>query len=133
MNIVGFGVLESELKKMANSNVHFLGAVDNKALPEIYKHNDVFVLPSKSEAWGLVVEEALNNGLPVIVSDIVGCKDDLVTEKTGLVFQNGSKDSLKQAVQKMADIKFYNSLRKGVSSLDFKMRMEKQVNAFLFE
>lgn len=133
LNIVGFGELENKLKNMARSNVHFLGAVDNKALPKIYQQNDVFILPSKSEPWGLVVEEALNNGLPVIVSDNVGCKDDLVTEKTGLVFQSGSKVSLSQAVKKITDIQFYNSLRKNISNLDFKKRMKNQVDVFLSE
>jgi glycosyltransferase involved in cell wall biosynthesis len=40
---------------------------------------DIFVLPSKlHETWGLVVNEAMNFGLPVIVSDKVGCGEDLV-------------------------------------------------------
>lgn len=79
------------------------------------------------------MEEALNNGLPVIVSDNVGCKDDLVAEKTGLVFQSGSKVSLSQAVKKITDIQFYNSLRKNISNLDFKKRMKNQVDVFLSE
>jgi hypothetical protein len=41
--------------------------MDNGLLPNIYQKNDVFILPSIGEPWGLVVEEALNNGLPVII------------------------------------------------------------------
>jgi glycosyltransferase involved in cell wall biosynthesis len=40
----------------------------------------VFVLPSKMETWGLVVNEALNFSLPVVVSDRVGCAADLVRD-----------------------------------------------------
>lgn len=73
LTIVGFGQLEQELKSIANSNISFTGAIDNELLHNIYIQHDVFILPSKSESWGLVVEEALNNGLPVIVSNHVGC------------------------------------------------------------
>ena len=49
--------------------------------------SDVFVLPSRDEHWGLVVNEAMTCGLPVIVSDACGCVDDLiVTGRNGVVF-----------------------------------------------
>ena len=67
--MVGFGRIEAQLKAAAGKNIKFIGAVDNKDLPAVYRANDVFVLPSVSETWGLVVEEALNNGLPVLLSD----------------------------------------------------------------
>ena len=119
LTIVGFGELEGQLKAMAGANVEFMGAVKNKELPDVYRKADVFVLPSRSEPWGLVVEEALNNGTPVIVSDKVGCRLDLVTDETGLVFDHDSGKSLMQAVDKMTDIAFYNRLRKNISGLDF--------------
>lgn len=131
LNIVGFGLQEAELKSIAKENVHFVGEIDNRNLGAWYQGSDVFVLPSKSEPWGLVVEEALNNGCPVIVSDRVGCKEDLVTEKTGLIFKNDSKDDLKSVVRKMTDTAFYNQLRKNISGLDFNLRAEKQVEVYL--
>ena len=105
--------------------------VDNVKLPNYYKNNDVFILPSKSEPWGLVIEEALNNGLPVIVSDKVGCKDDLVTVDTGLIFRYDDMDDLKNKVKKMCDVNYYNELRKCISFLDFNERIDKQVSVFL--
>lgn len=86
LTIVGFGEQEDELRALAGANVTFAGAVNNKRLPEIYQAHDVFILPSKSEPWGLVVEEALNNGMPVIVSDRVGCHKALINAQNGLVF-----------------------------------------------
>lgn len=133
LNIVGFGELESELKAIAKDNIKFLGAVGNKSLPDVYRQNHVLVLPSKSESWGLVVEEALNNGLPVIVSDKVGCKDDLITDETGLVFESDNSEALKNAIVKITDIEFYNKLRRGVSLLDFTKRMQQQVDVFCTE
>ena len=131
LTIVGFGQLEKHLKAMAGSNVRFVGAVDNEKLPAVYRAADVFVLPSIIEPWGLVVEEALNNGTPVIVSDRVGCKDDLVTAETGLVFRHDDAASLKAAVRQMCDVAFYNRLRQGVARLDFSRSARRQVEVYL--
>lgn len=131
LTIVGFGQQEKLLKAMAGSNVRFMGAVDNEKLPDVYRAADVFVLPSIIEPWGLVVEEALNNGTPVIVSDRVGCKDDLVTKETGLVFRHDDAASLKAAVRQMCDVAFYNRLRQGVARLDFSRSARRQVDVYL--
>lgn len=130
LTIVGFGELESKLKGMSNNNIFFTGSIDNESLPNVYKQHDVFILPSKSETWGLVVEEALNNGLPVIVSNRVGCGADLVTSETGLLFDYNSEDSLRDAVLKMTDISYYNQLRYNVSKMDFYERANNQIKAF---
>lgn len=72
---------------MAKDNIRFLGHVPNDSLPEIYERHDVFILPSRYEPWGLVVEEALFRGLPVIASDKVGSAADMVAAlETGAVF-----------------------------------------------
>ena len=131
LTIAGFGPLEGLLKALAGPNVRFLGPVDNDKLPAVYRAADVFVLPSRVEPWGLVVEEALNNGTPVIVSDRVGCKDDLVTAETGLVFRHDDAASLKAAVRQMCDVAFYNRLRLGVSRLDFTRSARRQVEVYL--
>lgn len=131
LSIVGFGELEQSLRAMAGENISFLGAVDNKQLPHVYQQHDVFILPSKSESWGLVVEEALNNGIPIIASDRVGCTDDVVTTKNGLIFQWNSSESLTRAIRKMQDLTFYNALRKNISTMDFEQIALRQVNCYL--
>lgn len=130
LNIIGYGEQEVELKQLAKENIHFLGCVANKQLSSYYQQADVFILPSNSEVWGLVIEEALNNGTPVIVSDKVGCRDDLVTEETGLVFDAGNSESLTKAIEKIRDINFYNQLRRGIANLDFAARAKRQVEVF---
>jgi glycosyltransferase involved in cell wall biosynthesis len=49
-------------------------------LPVLYGLADAFILPSHSEPWGLVVNEAMSCALPVIVSRVAGCAQDLVQE-----------------------------------------------------
>jgi glycosyltransferase involved in cell wall biosynthesis len=56
------------------------------------------VLPSKSEPWGLVVNEAMICGLGVIVSDSCGCQDDLV-DGNGFVFESGNQDQLQECMK----------------------------------
>lgn len=132
LTIIGTGPLRETLETSSKENIRFLGAKNNKELPTYYKEADVFVIPSKSETWGLVVEEALNNGTPVIVSSAVGCADSIVTPySTGLVFESGDKESLKQTILRMCDVELYNSIRLKVSKMDFMERSSKQVIAFL--
>ena len=58
--------------------VRFCGFVSPDALIPLYCAADLFVLPSSDETWGVVVLEALATGLPVIVSNMVGCHRDVV-------------------------------------------------------
>lgn len=132
LTIIGEGPLKKELKQFAKENIHFLGSINNSELSRYYVENDVFVLPSNSEPWGLVVEEALNNGTPVIVSSHVGCSESIVEPySSGIVFENGSKEGLFNAVKQMCNVDSYNQFRENVSKIDFMERSKQQVLSFL--
>jgi len=112
--LVGDGNLKETLERQAASlgceNVLFAGYVGFPQNVEYYKMADVFVLPSLHEPWGLVVNEAMIMGLPVIASSKVGCRKDLVVEgKNGFVFEDGNVEELTAV---MKDI-----LQKDVSAL----------------
>lgn len=130
LTIIGFGELENSLKAIAKPNIKFLGAIDNKELPVHYQSADVFILPSLSEVWGLVVEEALNNGTPVMVSNKVGCADEIVTEENGVVFSIET-DDFDEKLSKIRDIDTYNAMRKHISTMDFESIEQYQVNCYL--
>jgi glycosyltransferase involved in cell wall biosynthesis len=66
--------------------VKILGFVNQSQLPETYRASDLFVLPSDYEPFGLVVNEAMLCGCPVVVSDKVGAQQDLVTHGKPDVF-----------------------------------------------
>jgi glycosyltransferase involved in cell wall biosynthesis len=93
--------LESEAKSVAISDqVRFLGFVNQSGLPEAYTASDILVLPSSYEPFGLVVNEAMLCQCPVIVSDRVGARFDLVREgETGYVFPCGDVDALASALR----------------------------------
>lgn len=130
LEIVGFGEQEEQLKNLAKDNIHFIGAVDNNDLPYYYQNADVFVLASKSEPWGLVVEEAMNNGLPVMLSEMVGSHEDLVVDNTGVVFKL-TEDDFEKKLSFIMDIDNYNQMRASISRLDFNRIEERQVNCYL--
>ncbi|MDW8311094.1 MAG: glycosyltransferase, partial [Verrucomicrobiales bacterium] len=95
---VGAGELESRLREFAAQarlRVHFAGFKNQSELPACYAAADVLVLPSGSETWGLVVNEAMACGIPAIVSDAAGCAPDLIEEgRTGFTFPVGDAAAL---------------------------------------
>ena len=116
---------------MAGQNIHFLGAVDNDKLAEVYRANDVFVLPSIKEPWGLVVEEAFNNGLPVILSDRIGCAESLLVKgKNGYMFEYDNKPQLESVIKTMCNIETYNFMRKNVCDMNFEEYARKQTECY---
>lgn len=97
---VGDGPERSNLESRATElglaeRVRFLGFLNQSELPSIYCAADLFVLPSKFEPFGLVVNEAMLCGLPVVISDRVGARFDLVhPNENGYVFPVGDIDAL---------------------------------------
>lgn len=98
--LVGDGPLAAALRTMAEasayaSEVHFAGLRGSRELPPFYAFAGCFVLPSTREPWGLVVNEAMASGLPVIVSDRCGCAEDLVLHgRNGLIFDPAAESEL---------------------------------------
>ncbi|WP_448562187.1 glycosyltransferase [Trichothermofontia sp.] len=85
-----------------DDRVKFLGFVNQSSLPEVYTSADLFVLPSAFEPFGVVVNEAMLCGCPVIVSDQVGAAHDLVIPgKTGYIFPHGDIDILSKILRKV--------------------------------
>jgi glycosyltransferase involved in cell wall biosynthesis len=102
--VVGDGEERAALERQAagEPTVRFLGFRNQTELPRFLDLCDVFVLPSQHEPWGLVVNEAMNAGRPVIVSDDVGCAPDLVEDGvTGAVYPVGDTAALARAIARV--------------------------------
>jgi glycosyltransferase involved in cell wall biosynthesis len=102
--IVGDGEERQRLEQQAagDPDVRFLGFRNQTELPRYFDLCDVFVLPSRHEPWGLVVNEAMNAGRAVVVSDDVGCQQDLVREgETGAIFPAGDVAALAAALERV--------------------------------
>ena len=81
----------------------FLGHRAPAELPGLFAEADAFVLPSRHDGWGVVINEALGAGLPIIVSDGVGAAHDLVTHGVnGLITPAGDACALRDALVLLA-------------------------------
>jgi glycosyltransferase involved in cell wall biosynthesis len=81
--------------------VRITGFLNQTEIPKAYAAADLLVLPSRSETWGLAVNEAMNFSLPIIVSDRVGCGPDLVRAGVnGEVFEHNSAGALEAVLER---------------------------------
>lgn len=104
--IVGDGeqraALEQQASRTNRGDIRFLGFRNQSEMPRLYDLCDVFVLPSADEPWGLAVNEAMNAGRPVVVSDQVGCHKNLVQDgKNGFVFPVGDTAALADSLSRV--------------------------------
>jgi glycosyltransferase involved in cell wall biosynthesis len=109
--LVGNGILEEKLKYKvkkagASAKIHFMDFKNQSYMPVLYQAADLFCLPSKSETWGLSINEAMACGKAILASDQVGCTPDLVHPgENGAVFKSGDVNDLKKSIQKLTDDK----------------------------
>jgi glycosyltransferase involved in cell wall biosynthesis len=108
---VGAGEMQSKLEEAARQvrsrwgvATTFAGFINQSKLPPQYLAMDIFVLPSRrmGEAWGLVVNEALQAGCSVIVSDAVGCRDEFKDLARVRVVGVGAQRALGQAIEELS-------------------------------
>lgn len=107
LTLVGEGPLRSHLLSQipehVRSRVHFAGFHAPHELPALFGKADVFVLPSRHDGWGVVVNQAIAAGLPVICTSAVGAAADLVRHgENGFVVPPGDAERLAQALKGLA-------------------------------
>ncbi|WP_343523816.1 glycosyltransferase family 4 protein [Pedobacter sp.] len=131
---VGHPELEVETwNKNVKSRIHFMEFQNQSQMPIVYQACDLFCLPSVSETWGLAVNEAMAAGKAILVSDKVGCADDLVKpEVNGSVFKSGDLADLKQKLKALTENKA-KLTKMGMASKQIiqEWSFEKQVTAIV--
>lgn len=109
---VGAGELQEKLDAMAAEakakfgvSSSFTGFINQKELPSYYLASDIVALPSRrmGEAWGLVINEALNAGCSVIMTDAVGCQYEFGSWERARVIAEGNDVSLGRAIGQLAE------------------------------
>ncbi len=106
--IAGAGMLSDSINTLAAMNkfqLVNLGFCNQTEMPAVYAAADVLVLPSSGqETWGLVANEALACGRPIIVSDVCGCALDLAADGTaGRIFPMGNVAALANTIAELLD------------------------------
>lgn len=107
--IIGDGSERKKLEQLAEElkieDIYFEGYITFPKNVIYYKIADIFVLPSEYEPWGLVVNEAIIMGLPVVVSSHVGCREDLIQNgKNGYIFENNDREDLTRCLQQTLNL-----------------------------
>jgi len=120
LGVVGDGGLEGAMRRRVEERglegVHFLGFRQDDALLAVYAAADLFVLASRQEPWGVVVNEAAAAGLPLLLSDAVGAAADLL--KPG---ENGEVFSAVD-IDQMASVWLTLSQRKDLGRMGVRSR-----------
>lgn len=99
-------------------NVHFVGFKTKKELAEYYSNADIFVLPTREDIWGLVINEAMSFGLPVITTDRCIAGLELVDEgENGFIVKADSIDALHKKIVLLANDEELR-LKMGAKSLE---------------
>ena len=104
---VGDGVARSELERRASTvtsgSIRVVGFKQRDELANFYALAEALVLPTHSDTWGLVVNEAMACGLPIITTDVAGCAEDLVhRNQNGFVVPVGNVIALADALKRLA-------------------------------
>ena len=93
--------LECRAQGIHPGSVHFAGFVHREDLPSYYGLAECLVLPTYSDTWGMVVNEAMACGLPIICSAVAGCAPDLIGANGRLV-SPGNTNELGRAMEELA-------------------------------
>jgi glycosyltransferase involved in cell wall biosynthesis len=107
LRIIGSGPEYNHLTTLIQSlgltsSVKLIGALSSEDLGLEYLNATALILPSQSEPWGLVVNEAFYYGCPAIVSSNCGCVPELIQGKTGKAFSTGVLSSLVKSINEWA-------------------------------
>jgi glycosyltransferase involved in cell wall biosynthesis len=101
--LVGDGTDAARLRDRAGPRVRFEGAKDRDALVADYARADVFVLPSRSEPWGMVLNEAASAGLPLVATEESGAAQDLIEDgRNGFRVSAGDIGALRDCLTRLA-------------------------------
>ena len=96
--------LMAALPEKVRARIEYAGFQPPDALPGFFGRADVFVLPSRYDGWGVVVNQALGAGLPVLCSEAVGAGHDLVRrDVNGATFPVGDAAALRTEMQRLLD------------------------------
>lgn len=121
--IIGSGPEEKNYKKLINEleidNIEIIGFQNKENLNSYYKSADLFVFPTRGDVWGLVINEALANGIPIISTDkCIAAVELLAREECGKIIPVDDLKALETSINEIIENDelrsklAYNSLRK---------------------
>jgi glycosyltransferase involved in cell wall biosynthesis len=96
-------MLEQQAREIGSGTITFVGFAQREQLPTYYALAEMLILPTYTDTWGLVVNEAMACGLPIILSQAAGCAADLVTDNwNGRIVPARDESALRSAMRSVA-------------------------------
>ncbi len=129
LTLIGDGEETKHLKSIANQNISFNPPIENIKLQNEFLNHDIFILPSISETWGLVVEEALYFGLPVMISKNCGSVELIKNGVNGYIFEPMNSEKIKSLILNIDNI-LYQELIEGVREFSVGEKDLKQLGVY---
>lgn len=142
--ILGGGELEYRLKELSEKlgvKTIITGFIANQdELFKLYFVGDALILPSTYEPWGLVVNEAMFSGLPVLVSELCGCSMDLINDsENGYLIDPYNLEDISYKIEKLlykSDLQVMGSKSKSIikewSFVNSRIELEKIIKSIYF-
>ncbi len=131
LTIVGDGPLKLDLISQSAENISYLQSVANVELSNVFAKFDIFILPSSSEPWGLVIEEALFFGLPVFISNNCGASELIIDGVNGYKFDVDNQDELKEIIKNLT-IEKHRFLLESMTAKVIESKDIRQVKSYEF-
>ncbi len=131
LKIFGSGILEEELKKIADPQTQFLGKVSDEELIALYKNASAFLVSQKDEDFGMTVVEAQAAGCPVVAYKGGGYLESVIDNRTGLFFDELTVDAIARAIKKFEKKKFNKKDLLDNAKRFSKERFEKEIKEFI--
>lgn len=131
LKIAGAGPEYKKLKKIANSNIEFLGLVSDKKLADLYAHAKAFVFPQE-EDFGIAPLESMASGRPVIAYGKGGALETVLSGKTGIFFKEQTEESIIKAIQGFTVDSFSSEDCKNQASKFSINSFKDQIRGYLF-
>jgi len=129
LTLIGDGEEKEYLQSIANQNISFKPPIENSKLQIEFLNHDIFILPSISEPWGLVVEEALYFGMPVMVSENCGASELVKNGENGFIFNPLDVEGIKNLILSIDDV-VYQELVQGASEFSLNEKDSAQLGVY---
>lgn len=128
--------LKSQIESLALQNVYMLGRINSDVKALYYQQADLSVISSKIcegviEGWGLVVNEALFNGSPVVATDCVGAAYDMLDGNTGIMVKQGDSSALAKGIEQMLYREDREKIKQAIDAINEKYSVDVMGDGFL--
>jgi glycosyltransferase involved in cell wall biosynthesis len=129
LNIIGGGILENHIKQYIQTNnlgdfITLQGVIDSENVAHFIQKADLLILPSLFDGWGIVVNEAIQNYVPVLISDQCGAKELVKHGENGLVFEAQNVKSLSKQVLKFLQLSKEEKANMKIKVMDTSQKIE---------